>query len=270
MINGIGLKQAQCWQALCKHQHCKHASILTCSTFSVPISHNSGTDPASPMPDGLYISKAHNSWDEVGKVMWTAKPVMLCLCHCLSRGSTGFLGMVFIQVDSVCGLCTSSWRLLQYEPELAAEQSCSWSYPGRDFLSRWKVGCGPHLCGHIEGGVLGVFNQKRVCICFLNSSVGLWALQWGHGQELFPAPWTSWLHQLCRTWTLTAPSPPAQLLSSSQILRGLKLIYVNGWWPCNAQWTSFLWAGKYVVLKRVGIFFSPFLFSSLLSFGKMR
>lgn len=28
----------------------------------------------------------------------------------------------------------------------------------------------------------------------------------------------------------------ARLLNISQILRGLKLIYVNGWWSCNAQW----------------------------------
>lgn len=202
--------------------------------------------------------------------LWCFACATVCPGEALDFWVQSLFRWTVLYKDCVCGFCTNSWLLLQYEPELGAEQSCSWSYPGRDFLSRWKVGCGPHLCGHIEGGVLGVFNQKRVCICFLNSSVGLWALQWGHGQELFPAPWTSWLHQLCRTWTLTAPSPPAQLLSSSQILRGLKLIYVNGWWPCNAQWTSFLWAGKYVVLKRVGIFFSPFLFSSLLSFGKMR
>lgn len=78
-----------------------------------------------------YISKAHNSWNEVGKVIWTPKPVMLCFCYCLSGGNTGFLGMFFLQVGCVlqglCGLCISSWLLLQYELELGAEKSLRWS-----------------------------------------------------------------------------------------------------------------------------------------------
>lgn len=110
-----------------------------------------------------YISKAHHSWNEVGKVIWTPKPVMLCFCYCLSGGNTGFLGMFFLQVGCVlqglCGLCISSWLLLQYEPELGAEKSCLRCYPGRDFLSTQEVGmgCGPHLYGCMEGDALGGF-----------------------------------------------------------------------------------------------------------------
>lgn len=144
-----------------------------------------------------YISKVHNSWNEVGKVIWTAKPgdaLPLLLSVQWKLWGFGYglslSGLCFTR--TLCGLCTNSWLLLQYEPELGAEQSCLWCYPGRDCLSRWKVGmgCRPHLYAHREGDVLGVFHQKSVCISSLKTSVGSVSCSGETGRGLFPAPWT--------------------------------------------------------------------------------
>lgn len=143
MINGIGLKQAQCWQALCKHQHCKHASILTCSTFSVPISHNSGTDPASPMPDGLlyFQSTQQLEWSGKGHLDSKACDALLLLLsvqwkHWIFGYGLSSGGLCF--TATVCGLCINSRLLLHYEPELGAKQSCLWCYPARELLEQMQ------------------------------------------------------------------------------------------------------------------------------------
>lgn len=220
MINDIGLKQAQCWQALCKHQHCKHASILTCSTFSVPICHNSGTDPASPIPDGLLYFQSTQQLEWSGKGHLDCKACDALLLLLSVQWKLWIFGCVFSSGGlcfrrTACGLCTNSWLLLLYEPDWGAEQSCLWCYPGRDFLSKWKVGmgCGPHLYSHREGDVPGVFNQKSVWISSLKTSLGAVSAAScsGYRQHALPRPPEQpGCSRPCRTCTPTAPVPPGQ------------------------------------------------------------
>lgn len=110
MINGIGLEQAQCWQALCKCQHCEHTSVLTLSTFSIPISHLSGTDSTSPVPNGLlfFWSTQQLEWSWKGCLAskaWDALPLLLydgsscILDYGLSSGEFWFY------MDCACFTC---------------------------------------------------------------------------------------------------------------------------------------------------------------------
>lgn len=86
------------------------------------------------------------------------------------------------------------------------------------------------------------------------------------GRRLFPAPLAApgpvgHEHPLPLFLQASLAESCSPTAEQCQVLRALKLIYVNGWWPCNAQWTGFLWTGKYVVLKRVGLFSGFFLLS---------